>query len=65
MHALKKDNTGSSENLDVDVDVDVMQRISLVLNIHSTLRLLFDNPDNVYGFVGMENGNDFLMVVPR
>lgn len=53
--AKNKDNTDWSENY----DVDVMQRISLVLNIHSSLRLIFDNPDNVYGFVGMKNDNEF------
>ncbi len=37
-----------------------MQCISLVLNIHSTLRLIFDNPDNIYGFVGIEDDNGFL-----
>ena len=43
----------------VNLDVDVMRRISLVLNIHSALRLIFDNPENVYGFVGMKNDNEF------
>ena len=54
-HAKNKENTDWTVNL----DVDVMQRISLVLNIHSALRLIFDNPDNVYGFVGMKNDNEF------
>jgi hypothetical protein len=36
-----------------------MQRISFVLNIHATLRLVFDNPDNVYGFASMANDNEF------
>lgn len=40
-------------------DADVIQRISLVLNIHSALRSIFDNPDNVYGFAGMRNDNHF------
>jgi len=43
----------------VALDADQMQRISLVLNIHATLRLVFDNPDNVYGFVSMTNDNEF------
>lgn len=63
--AKNKENTDWTVNLDVDVDVDVMQRISLVLNIHSTLRLIFDNPDNIYGFVGMKNNNEFLMAAHR
>lgn len=43
----------------VNLDIDVIQRVSLILNIHSALRLIFDNPDNVYGFVGMKNDNEF------
>lgn len=54
-HAKNKENTDWTVNL----DVDAMQRISLVLNIHSILRSIFDNPDNVYGFVRMKNDNDF------
>ncbi|MOA48771.1 hypothetical protein D3C78_1715630 [compost metagenome] len=36
-----------------------MQRISVVLNIHAALRLVFDNPENVCGFPSMENRNEF------
>ena len=43
----------------VALDADQMQRISFVLNIHVALRLIFDNPKNVYGFVSMANHNDF------
>lgn len=43
----------------VGLDADQMQRISFVLNIHSALRLVFDNPENVYGFPAMINDNDF------
>lgn len=43
----------------VSLDTDQMHRISLVLNIHAALRTLFDNPENVYGFVSMPNGNEF------
>ncbi|ARU88831.1 antitoxin Xre-like helix-turn-helix domain-containing protein [Pseudomonas sp. M30-35] len=43
----------------VGLDSDQMQRISFVLNIHAALRLVFDNPENVYGFVSMENSNEF------
>lgn len=43
----------------VTLDPDQMQRISFVLNIHAALRLIFDNPKNVYGFVSMANNNDF------
>lgn len=43
----------------VALDADQMQRISFVLNIHAALRLVFDNPDNVYGFPSMANDNEF------
>ena len=43
----------------VALDADQMQRISFVLNIHATLRLVFDNPENVYGFASMANDNEF------
>ena len=43
----------------VGLDSDQMQRISFVLNIHTALRLVFDNPENVYGFPTMVNENDF------
>ncbi|AHL75700.1 hypothetical protein CH92_11520 [Stutzerimonas stutzeri] len=46
-------------NWSVSLDPDQMQRISFVLNIHAALRLLFDNPDNVYGFPAMPNHNEF------
>jgi hypothetical protein len=41
----------------VSLDEDQLTRISLVLNIHATLRVLFDNPDNLYGFMSMANHN--------
>jgi hypothetical protein len=43
----------------VSLDADQMQRISCVLNIQAALRLVFDNPENVYGFPAMENRNEF------
>ena len=43
----------------VSLDSDQMARISLVLNIHASLRTIFDNPDNVYGFLAMANDNAF------
>ncbi|WP_122665538.1 antitoxin Xre-like helix-turn-helix domain-containing protein [Pseudomonas viridiflava] len=43
----------------VGLDMDQMHRISFVLNIHAALRTVFDNPDNVYGFATMDNGNEF------
>ncbi|MCI1010492.1 hypothetical protein HWE02_14595 [Pseudomonas oryzihabitans] len=43
----------------VNLDSDQLQRVSLVLNMHSALRVVFDNPENVYGFVAMANHNEF------
>jgi hypothetical protein len=43
----------------VNLDSDQMQRISFILNIHAALRLVFDNPENVYGFPTMANENEF------
>jgi hypothetical protein len=34
---------------------DLSERVSYLLNIHHALRLLFSNPENVYGFVRLEN----------
>ena len=38
---------------------DLLERISYLLNIHAVLRILFENPENVYGFVRMPNHNAF------
>lgn len=36
-----------------------IERLSLILNLHAYLRTLFENPQNVYGFMRMPNGNSF------
>ena len=38
---------------------DLLERISYLLNIHAILRILFENPENVYGFVRMPNKHAF------
>jgi len=38
---------------------DLLERISYVLNIHAVLRVLFENPENQYGFLRMPNKNKF------
>jgi uncharacterized protein (DUF2384 family) len=38
---------------------DLLERISYLLNIHAILRMLFENPENVYGFMRMPNHNAF------
>lgn len=44
---------------EIKLDSDQLTRISYVLNIHAALRMLFENPDNVYGFISMENHNPY------
>lgn len=43
----------------VRLDLDQQQRISLVLNIHASLRTVFANQENVKRFPSLENANDF------
>lgn len=43
----------------VSLDRDQLTRVSLVLNIHAALRVLFENPENLYGFMRMKNHNPF------
>ncbi|WP_083007887.1 antitoxin Xre-like helix-turn-helix domain-containing protein [Halomonas sp. GT] len=44
---------------EIKLDSDQLARISYLLNIHAALRMLFENPDNVYGFVSMANHNAY------
>ncbi|USX37990.1 hypothetical protein NH673_06500 [Pseudomonas putida] len=41
------------------LDRDQQQRLGLVLGIHSALRKVFDNPENVRGFPRFQNENLF------
>ena len=36
-----------------------LERVSYILNIHAALRTLFDNSENLYGFMSMNNHNAF------
>ena len=38
---------------------DQLERISYILNMHQALRIVFSNPENVKGFMGMVNHNDY------
>lgn len=42
-----------------NLDKIQLERISHILNIHSTLRSVFSNPKNVKNFMKMNNHNDF------
>jgi len=37
---------------------EIHMRLSLLLNIHEELRLMFDNPLNIFGFMTMINHNE-------
>ena|SRR5690554_3737604 len=41
------------------LDRDQLARISYLLNIHQALRIVFENPENVYGFMGKRNHNPY------
>lgn len=45
----------------INLDRDQLTRVSFVLNIHAALRTIFDNPDNLYGFMRMPNDNAFFL----
>jgi len=38
---------------------DQLTRISYILNIYSALRIVFNNPENVDGFMSMPNSNGY------
>lgn len=38
---------------------DQLERLSYLVNIHAHLRLIFENPENQYGFMKMKNNNPF------
>ncbi|UYG01542.1 MULTISPECIES: antitoxin Xre-like helix-turn-helix domain-containing protein [unclassified Halomonas] len=44
---------------EIKLDSDQLTRVSYLLNIHAALRTLFENPENVYGFVSMANHNPY------
>ncbi|HDZ46937.1 hypothetical protein LCGC14_0119520 [marine sediment metagenome] len=44
---------------EIKLDSDQLTRISYLLNIHASLRVIFDNPENLYGFVNMVNHNPY------
>lgn len=48
-----------SDLAEIKLDSDQLTRVSYVLNIHAALRMLFDNPENLYGFVNMINYNPY------
>lgn len=39
------------------VPADTMSRIGYIFGIHKDLRILFDNPENVYGWINRENSD--------
>lgn len=49
----------SQETRTASLSHDQLTRISYLLNMHSALRIVFSNPENAYGFMGMKNHNPF------
>lgn len=43
----------------VSLSSDQLERLSYLANIHQALRMVFSNPNNVYGFMGMTNNNSY------
>lgn len=41
------------------LDRDQLARISYLLNMHQALRIVFENPENVYGFMRKRNHNPY------
>jgi hypothetical protein len=41
------------------LDRDQLTRISYLLNMHQALRIVFENPENVYGFMRKRNHNPY------
>jgi len=52
-YKLRKDSAA------VQLSHDQFERLSYLLNIHAALRTLFENPENVYGFMAMKNHNPY------
>lgn len=46
-----------SDQNSVKLSPEQLERISYLLNIHASLRSIFDNPENVYGYMSMKNNN--------
>lgn len=52
-HRYQKDPSTAS------LSSDQLERLSYLANIHQALRIIFSNPDNVYGFMSMVNNNPY------
>ncbi|MNB71919.1 hypothetical protein D3C75_184970 [compost metagenome] len=48
-----------SDTQSASLSHDQLTRVSYLLNIHSALRIVFSNPENVYGFMTMANHNTY------
>ncbi|MCU6666585.1 antitoxin Xre-like helix-turn-helix domain-containing protein [Silvania hatchlandensis] len=48
-----------SDTQSASLSHDQLTRVSYLLNIHSALRIVFSNPENVYGFMTMANQNAY------
>ncbi|MEW6990477.1 hypothetical protein AADZ91_07275 [Colwelliaceae bacterium 6441] len=56
----KADFTRYQKNLSVvSLNTEQLQRLSYLANIHQSLKCVFSNPENVYGFMNMRNNNSY------
>jgi uncharacterized protein (DUF2384 family) len=52
-HRFQKDNYSAK------LSSEQLERISYLANIHESLRMIFSNEENVYGFMRMKNDNHY------
>lgn len=48
----------------ISLSDEQLVKVSYILNIHSVLRVVFNNSDNVKGFMSMKNHNEFFLGRP-
>tara|TARA_Y100001934_G_scaffold283626_1_gene404941 strand:- start:15241 stop:15654 length:414 start_codon:yes stop_codon:yes gene_type:complete len=44
---------------ELKADRDQLKRAAMVVDMHAAIRIVFSNPENVKGFMGMPNNNPF------
>ena len=44
---------------EIKISVDQIARVHIILEMNASLKMLFNNPDNIYGFMNKTNKNQF------
>lgn len=47
--------------LPLDQNCHQVERLNCILSIENSLKILFENPSNQYGFMSMKNHNEFFL----